>query len=48
MASRRSRNRRDKRQPIPGFDDPQPRHCGLIFEGGRMTTPQTDRELLEM
>ena len=24
MASRRSRNRRDKRAPIPDFDDPQP------------------------
>lgn len=28
--SRRSRTRRDKRAPIPGFDDPQPRMPGLF------------------
>ena len=30
--SRRARSRRDKRAPIPDFDDPQPRHlAGLSF-----------------
>lgn len=28
--SRRSRSRRDKRAPIPDFDDPQPRMPGLF------------------
>ena len=28
--SRRARSRRDKRAPIPDFDDPQPRMPGLF------------------
>lgn len=36
--SRRARSRRDKRAPIPDFDDPQPRIPGL-FISGAMTTP---------
>ena len=28
--SRRARNRRDKRAPIPDFDDPQPRTRGAF------------------
>ena len=32
--SRRARARRDKRAPIPDFDDPQPRMPGLFFFGG--------------
>lgn len=29
--SRRARTRRDKRAPIPDFDDPQPRMPGLFI-----------------
>lgn len=31
--SRRARQRRDKRAPIPDFDDPQPRMPGLFISG---------------
>ena len=31
--SRRARSRRDKRAPIPDFDDPQPRMPGLFISG---------------
>lgn len=34
MASRRSRQRRDKRAPIHDFDDTEPRLAGFVF-GGR-------------
>lgn len=34
-ASRRSRQRRDKRAPIPDFDDTEPRHLAGFFFGGR-------------
>lgn len=30
MASRRSRQRRDKRAPIPDFDDTEPRNRGAF------------------
>ena len=43
--SRRSRSRRDKRAPIPDFDDPQPRMPGLFHFWSHDRLLQRDRQV---